>query len=156
MLDHIGPEMSFGMKAVMANRWLFSPLLEWQLGKSEGMNALMRTTMAPTIISGGVKDNVLPPEATATINFRILPGDTIQGVLDHIEQVVADKRVSIEPVLDTTVEASKVSPSSGADFDLISRSAREMLPDIVMTPYLVMGGTDSRYFEPVSSNIYRF
>jgi len=156
MLDYLGPEMSFGMRAVVANRWLFSPLLEKQFAASPVMNAFMRTTTAPTIISGGSKDNVLPPEATVSINFRILPGDTIQGVLDHIKQVVADERIVIEPNLETAVEASKVSTSSGASFDLIARSAREVAPSVVTTPYLVLGGTDSRHFEPISDNIYRF
>ncbi len=156
MLDHIGPEMSFGLKAVVANRWLFSPLLERQFAGSPVMNAFMRTTTAPTIISGGSKDNVLPPEASVSVNFRILPGDTIGGVLDHIKEVVADERVKIEPNLETALEASKVSPSSGTDFDLIARSVREVAPGVVTTPYLVLGGTDARHFEPVSDNIYRF
>ncbi len=156
MLDYIGPEMSFGMKAVVGNRWLFSPLLESQFAGSPVMNAFLRTTTAPTIISGGTKDNVLPPEASVSVNFRILPGDTIQGVLDHIKQVVADDRVTIEPNLETAVEASKVSPSSGTNFDLIAKSVREVAPEVVTTPYLVLGGTDSRHFEPISDNIYRF
>ncbi len=156
MLDYIGPEMSFGMKAVVANRWLFSPLLERQFAGSPVMNAFIRTTTAPTIISGGAKDNVLPPEATVSINFRILPGDTVLGVLEHIKSVVADERVVIEPNLETAVEASKVSPSSGPAFDLIARSVREVAPGVVTTPYLVLGETDSRHFEPISDNIYRF
>jgi carboxypeptidase PM20D1 len=156
MLGYIGPEMSFGMKAVVANLWLFSPLLERQFAGSPVMNAFMRTTTAPTIISGGSKENVLPPEATVTINFRILPGDTRDGVIAHIKRVVADERVKIEPIMETAVEASKVSPSSGPNFDLIARTVREVAPGVVTTPYLVLGGTDSRHFEPVSDNIYRF
>ena len=156
MLDYIGPEMSFGMRAVVANRWLFGPLIEKQFAGSPVMNAFMRTTTAPTIISGGTKDNVLPPEASVSINFRILPGDTREGVIDHIKTVVADDRVAIEPNMETAVEASKVSPSSGPIFDTIARSAREVAPGVVTTPYLVLGGTDSRHFEPISENIYRF
>jgi len=156
MLDYIGPEMNFGMKAIVTNRWLFAPLLKQQFSKSPVMNAFMRTTTAPTIISGGSKDNVLPPEATVSINFRILPGDTIQSVLDHIKQVVADERIKIEPNLETAVEASKVSLSNGTDFDLIAKSTREVAPGVVTTPYLVLGGTDSRHFESISDNIYRF
>ncbi len=156
MLDHIGPEMNFGMRAVVANLWLFSPLVESQLGDSPLMNAFMRTTTAPTIFSAGVKDNVLPPEATAMVNFRILPGDTREDVVEHIRDVVNDERVIIRPLMESGNDPSKVSPTEGWAFETITRSIREVLPDVVVTPYLVIAATDARHYGIVSDNVYRY
>ncbi len=156
MLDHIGPEMNLGMRAVVANLWLFSPLVESQLGDSPLMNAFMRTTTAPTIFSAGVKDNVLPPEARAMVNFRILPGDTREDVVDHIRDVVNDERVAIRPLMDSGNDPSKVSPAEGWAFETITRSIREVLPEVVVTPYLVIAATDARHYGIVSDNVYRY
>ena len=73
---------------------LFAPVLGghferfFQLG-----NALIRTTTAPTIIQGGIKDNVIPTKAEAVFNFRILPGETTDNVMDHIQKFVRDQRI---------------------------------------------------------------
>ena len=156
MLDHIGPEMNLGMRTVIANLWLFEPLVESQLGASPLMNAFMRTTTAPTIFSAGVKDNVLPPEAMATVNFRILPGDTREDVVDHIRKVVNDERVTIRPLMEFSNDPSAVSPAEGWAFETITRSIREVLPEVVVTPYLVIAATDARHYGIVSNNVYRF
>lgn len=156
MLAHIGPEMNFGMRMAIANLWLTKPLIERVFSGSPVMNAFLRTTTAPTIIQGGSKENVLPPEVMAIINFRILPGDTREGIVEHIKKAIRDDRVLIEPFMDEASEASIVSPSDGAQFEVISRTVREIAPTAVTTPYLVLGATDSRYFTKISPNVYRF
>ncbi len=156
MLAHLGPEMSFGMRLAIANLWLTKPLIERTFAGSPVMNAFMRTTTAPTIIQGGSKENVLPPEVMAIVNFRILPGDTREDIVAHIKNAVSDDRVEIEPFLDQASEASPVSPSDGPQFEVISRTVREIVPAAVTTPYLVLGATDSRYFTKISPNVYRF
>jgi len=156
MLAHIGPEMTAAMRLAIANLWLTKPLIERTFAGSPVMNAFMRTTTAPTIIQGGSKENVLPPEVMAIINFRILPGDTREDIVAHIKNVVGDERVAIEPFMDQASEASIVSPSDGPQFEVISRTVREVAPAAVTTPYLVLGATDSRYFTKISPNVYRF
>jgi carboxypeptidase PM20D1 len=156
MLAHVGPEMPFGLRIAMGNLWLFAPIIERQFAASPVMNAFLRTTTAPTIIQGGTKENVLPPEVSAIVNFRILPGDSREDVVDHIVRVVDDERVAVEPFMDQAVEASKVSPSEGPHFELIERTIREVAPGTVVTPYLVIGATDARKFEVICDNVYRF
>src|SRR5207247_8695603 len=75
MFDYLGPEMSFGPRLVIANRWLLGGLLAQQFGATPQGNAMLRTTTAPTVLQAGVKENVLPSSARATGNFRLLPGD---------------------------------------------------------------------------------
>ena len=156
MLAYVGPEMPFGLRIAMGNLWLFAPLIERQFAASPVMNAFLRTTTAPTIIQGGTKENVLPPEVSAIINFRILPGDTRDDVISHIAEVIADQRVGIEPFLDQAQEASNVSPSDGPIFDVIQRTIREVAPGTVVTPYLVIGATDARKFQAICEHVYRF
>lgn len=72
----LAPEMPFASKMAFSNMWLFRKAVYNRLGKSKEGNALMRTTISPTIFNSGVKDNVIPTTAKAVINFRILPGLT--------------------------------------------------------------------------------
>ncbi len=84
MLDYLGPEMPFGTRLVLANRWLFGGPIAARLGATPAGNAMLRTTTAPTIFQAGVKDNVLPSAARAVVNFRLLPGDSSGLVLAHV------------------------------------------------------------------------
>jgi carboxypeptidase PM20D1 len=59
------------------------------------MNAMLRTTTAVTVFRSGGKDNVLPKRATTTINFRILPGDTVESVRQHVQKTIANDRIKI-------------------------------------------------------------
>ena len=92
------PEMAPTQRVVLGNLWLFRPLAERMLGKAASTNAMMRTTTALTIVNAGNKDNVLPGRAEAIVNFRILPGDTVGGVLALAKRVVADDRIEIKPL----------------------------------------------------------
>ena len=144
--EYMGAELPFFKKLAFANPWLFKkPILE-------ALNAL--TTTAPTIIDGGVKNNVIPTVAEATINFRILPGETIESVQAHIENTVGDK-IRVEPVGFLT----NPSPVSGIDseaFKSLEKTIRSVFPKAIVVPGLVGGGTDARYFYEISDEVYRF
>ncbi|GAB0107705.1 M20 family peptidase [Nocardia sp. JMUB6875] len=116
--------------------------------------AMVRTTTAPTVISGGVKPNVLPQRADAFVNFRILPGDSVSGVLDHCRKVVRDRGVTIE--LDGTTSEPSPNPAAGPDFDLIADIAREVVPGIAVTVGIVPGATDSRYYDDLAATRCNF
>ncbi|MCG8684554.1 MAG: M20/M25/M40 family metallo-hydrolase, partial [Desulfobacterales bacterium] len=95
LFDTIGPDLPFVQKALFANQWLFKGLIIGQLSKKNTTNAMIRTTTAPTIMTGGVKENVLPSKAHALVNFRILPGDTVSDVVTHAKNVIDDPNVQI-------------------------------------------------------------
>ncbi len=156
-LDYLGPELGFPLRAVSANRWLFGPLLEWALSQSPATDAMQRTTTAATIVEGGVKENVLPIRARAVVNFRIHPSDSIDAVVDHVRRVVDDERVSLQVGLRSTPrEPSPVSPVDSEAFGEIARTAREIFPDSVVVPMLVLGGTDARHYVETTPRLYRF
>jgi carboxypeptidase PM20D1 len=153
----IAPEMSLGMRIGVANADVLEPLVVWQLSGSPRSNATIRTTTAVTMIDGGVKENALPASARALVNFRILPGDSVDAVVAHVRQVVADPRIAVE-VADPE-KANDPSSESRVDsegFALLSRTIREVYPDVVVAPNLVLGATDARYFHAVSDSVYRF
>ena len=155
LFDYAGPEMPFGMRLAFANRWLFGPLIERQLAASPSTDATLRTTTAATMFEGSARDNVLPARARAVVNFRILPGDSVAGVLEHVREVVDDPRVEAR-ALGFASEPSPVSSTESEAWRVLQRSIRQVFPDAVVAPYLVVGATDARYFHGLSESVYRF
>lgn len=155
MFRYIGPEMEFLPRLTLANLWLFKPLVERELLASPQTAAMVRTTTAATIIEGGVKSNVLPIQATAIVNLRILPGETVESVTERVRQVINDERVQVSG---TGRDPSPVSDPESPAFRMVTSTLRQVVPDddLVVSPYLVMGGTDARYYSQSSANVYRF
>ena len=108
------------------------------------------------MIDGGVKDNVLPIDARAVVNFRIMPGETVESVTARVSDVIADDRVQHRML--TNQEPSPVSDAGSQAFRLLSRTIRQVVPDseLKIAPYLVVGGTDAKYYSGRSSNVFRF
>ncbi|HQU58871.1 MAG TPA: M20 family peptidase [Saprospiraceae bacterium] len=155
--DYVGPEMTPLFKVLFANRWLTGGLIKQQLSSDPAANAIIRTTSAPTIISGGIKENVLPATATARVNFRILPGDNIESVLAYVRKVIQDQRVSVEVwKKDEAMNPSSVSGVNTFGFEAIQRTTQEIFPEAIVAPALMIGATDSRHYTEVAANIYRF
>jgi carboxypeptidase PM20D1 len=155
-MRYIGPEMPFYARAIFANRWLFKGIILNIYKESASGNASVRSTTTPTIIHSGIKDNIIPTKAEAVINFRILPGETVAAVLYHIEKVVNDKRVKISVITEEMSEPSPVSSTDAQGFRNILTTLRQVYPDAVVAPTMVLGSTDSRLFSDVTQNIYRF
>jgi len=155
MFDTLAPEFPASGRIVLSNRWLFGRLLQRQLEKSASTNAILRTTTALTMISGGNKDNVLPGRAEAVVNFRILPGDTRSGVIDHVKRVIANDDIVVTALPGST-EPSEVAPTGGSGYQAVNRTIRELFPGTVVAPGLVIGATDARHFKSVSKQALRF
>ncbi len=159
MLETLAPDMHGFGKLALTNLWLFEPLVQQQLAQAPATHAMLTTTTAFTMLSAGNKDNVLPGEASATINFRLLPGTGIDDVLAylnaHTAQLLPTDRFRIEKVQAGT-EPSPVSPKAGSGYQLIEQTVRELQPDTLVAPGLMLGGTDSRHFTAISDQIYRF
>ena len=153
-LETLAPELGGVQRALLSNLWLFKPLVESQSQRSVAMNSMLRTTTALTIVQAGNKENVIPQEASAVVNFRILPGDTRDAVMRHVREVAgADVEVS---ELAGSVEPTTVSSSSAPSFQLLQRTLRSLFPEVVVAPGLYTAGSDSHHFAGLSDNIYRF
>src|SRR5437773_660675 len=156
MFDYLGPEMSFGARLVMANRWLFGGVLAGRFGATPQGNAMLRTTTAPTVLQAGVKENVLPSSARALVNFRILPGDSVGRVLEHVRGVVDNARIGVRALEETVSNPSEVTSIDAPPFQQLARTVRQVVPGTVVTPWLVVGATDSRHYARLTHNVLRF
>ncbi|MGH7886545.1 MAG: M20/M25/M40 family metallo-hydrolase, partial [Candidatus Binatia bacterium] len=155
MFDYLGPEMSWEKRLALANLWLFEPLIRTQLSASHLTNAIIRTTLAPTIFSAGVKENILPSHASAVVNLRIMPGETTTGALEHLRKAIDDPAIKLTP-RPLRMEPSAVSDSESPSFNLLQRTIREVAPKTIVAPSLLVAATDSRHFAALTKNIFRF
>jgi carboxypeptidase PM20D1 len=155
MFDTLAPEMSGVSRVALSNLWLFRPLLLRQFEQSGVTEAMVRTTTALTVFNAGEKDNVLPAIASATVNFRLIPGDTQASVTEHVRGTIRNDRISIEPFPGNT-DPPPVTPSSGPNYQMLNRTIREVFPDVVVAPGLMVAASDSRHYADIADNIFRF
>jgi carboxypeptidase PM20D1 len=151
----VAPRMDPKVRALLTNLRVTGPAVAKLLGAKPTTDALIRTTTAITMLSAGVKDNVLPQEATAVVNFRILPGDTVDGVLDHIREVVGPD-IGIAVYGDQSWGPLAYSSIGSAAGKAVSAAVAETFPEAVVAPWTLTGATDSRYFASTAGDIYGF
>lgn len=138
---------------------LFAPLVIRGLSGSSATAPLVRTTLAPTVIRGGERDNVLPDSVEALVNLRLLPGDSVASAVERTKKIIAravDGGVTAEPVDGSVSEPVPASGGKGPWWDLIGEMATCHFPGTVVAPYLMTGTTDSRWYRHLSDAIYRF
>jgi carboxypeptidase PM20D1 len=156
-IKSLGPEMPFVQKMAFANPWLFKGLIIGTYDKSAPGSAMLRTTIAPTIINAGIKDNVIPTQAKATVNFRLLPGDLSEDVIDRVKKIIDNDHVKISRLdAGAMAEASAVTPMDGYGYQKVETTIKKSYPNLLSSPFLMLGATDSRHFGEVSDNIVKF
>jgi carboxypeptidase PM20D1 len=154
--EHVGPELPFAQRLAFSNQWLFKNLIFSTYDKKPTSAALIRTTQAITIVRAGIKDNVIPARASATINFRLLPGDEPDKIMDRVRGLVDDSLISIKIHDDFSTPASPVSSAEAPPFVYLQRCISTIFPEALVSPYLVLGATDGRYYYEVADQVYRF
>jgi len=152
-LDNIGGEMNFTSRMAIANRWLLESLLINTFEKSPASNAIVRTTTAVTMAKGSDAANVMATEAEVTVNFRILPGESVADVVRHVEKICEGYDVEINIV--SQREPSNISSENVRGFEIIKEKVAQIYPDAIVTAYVTIGGTDAYKYQMVSDNIYR-
>jgi len=125
------------------------------LARSPVTNARLRTTTAPTMIQGSPKANVLPIRAQAIVNFRIIPGETPESVMEHVRKVVDDSNVVVT-IVGTPSPPSTVSSTTSAAYRTLARDIAVLEPDAIVAPSLVLAATDSRQYSGYARDVYRF
>ncbi len=156
LMANLGPEMPFTLRMAFANPWLFRGLITSSYEKSGAGNAMLHTTIVPTIVEAGIKDNVVPTQAKATVNMRLLPGDSVNDVVKKVIETIDDERVTVTIYPGAIAEASTVTPAKGFGYQKIDQIMKQSYPGVITTPFLMIGATDSRHFGKVASNIIKF
>lgn len=157
MYQTLGAEMSFGQRLMFANLWLFRPVIEAVMAEQEAADASLRTTIAPTMLEGSPKENVLAIKAKALVNFRIHPRDNVEGVIARVKEVIDDPDIEIRiPEDGWPSEPSPFSDTQGPVWRQLTTTIAEVWPGLMISPSLTLGATDSRHYREVSDNVYRF
>ena len=152
--NDLGRHMGIAERILFANAWLFKPVIEMVLSGANTTDAMLRTTTAPTMLDGSNAENVLPQEATATVNFRLHPRDTEQTVLDHLNDTIDVDGIEYNVL--TSSPASPVSAHDNEAFDILSRATAAVFGDVAIVPGLMVAGSDSRYYSQYTNDSYRF
>ena len=159
MIEAVAADLPFATRLAFANQWLLGGVIRSQLAVPPA-NAIAGTTTAPTMLNGSIKDNVLPQRASAVINFRIHPRDSVASVTQHVHDVTSHiEGLEIAPYENGIgSEPSPVSSTTSEAYRVLEAVARATGGDAIpVAPALVVGATDARYATAVSKDaIYRF
>lgn len=117
------------------------------------LNAMVRNTISLNMVDAGIKINVIPDQATACLDIRLLPGQDVQEFIDFVKKSLADDEILIEPVMTTPGSESAV---DNEDYAILQASLRDHFPDSLMTRSILMGISDSRFFRERGVPAYGF
>ena len=155
MFDILGRRSTFVYRMIFANLWLFGGLLNKICKKSGGeLNALMRTTVAFTQMSGSKGMNVLPPYAEMVANLRLMCGDTVESAKQYLEKVINDENIKIDVVYG--MNPSNISETSGEAWEKMCAAISGTWKGVIVSPYLMLACSDSRHYGEISDHVYRF
>ena len=154
-LRTIGEHATGPMRFALTRQRLSGPLLLRVLARlGDETSAMVRTTSAVTQLQGSAAANVLAERAVATVNVRVAVGSSVAEALRHVRRAVRDSAVLVE-ALDPS-EPSPVSPASGPAWELLSSTTTAIFGEVIVTPYVQLGASDSRHFAEISDHVYRF
>ncbi len=155
MFDTVSRHSTFFYKLIFANLWCFGPLLNLiaLIGGGE-MNAMVRTTTAFTQMEGSKGMNVIPPAATMVSNHRIIPGETIDSTVERIKKTVKDDKIEVSVI--NGMDPSRVSVTDCEGWERLTAAVADTWPEAIVSPYLMLAGSDSRHWGAISDKVYRF
>jgi carboxypeptidase PM20D1 len=154
LMRTLAPHLPRPLRPVLGRADRIRPLLTRALSVAGPEAAAMaRTTFAITTLDGSPALNVIASSATAGVNVRVMPGDTVDDAIAHLRTVIDDDDIEI-----TVVERGEASPVSevGEPFDLVVATIASLFPDAVPAAYVMTGATDSRHFTDLCEHVYRF
>jgi carboxypeptidase PM20D1 len=154
MLESLAPHLGQPERFIFNNLWLTGPLVASRMTEDRLTMPFVRTTTALTMVNAGIKENVVPQIAEAKVNFRLLPGDTPQMVIDRIREIVDDPTIDISH--DRWDNLPGVADHTGGGFAVLSEAVRSVYSDVVVSPSLLIATTDTRHYVDLADHQYRF
>lgn len=154
LIDSVGRSCTYPVRLITCNLPLLYPLLLQVAKQIPPAACMVRTTTGVTMTQGSPQSNVLPQRASITVNFRAMPGVSTEDIVKHIKKVVRNKKIEVNVL--NSKEASSFSPTDSRAFNIIARLCKQIEPNAIVAPFLVMGGTDACNYEPICENIYRY
>ena len=150
----VGPHSPFALRMVFGNMWLFKGLLGRLASVLGGeINAMMRTTVAATMAQGSKQHNVLPNVATANVNVRLLNNVNQQQAQAHFDSV-CEKDVTCRFI--SYQDASPYASTESEAWHKVEKAVGDTWRDAIVSPYLMLAGSDSRRFSRICRDVYKF
>ncbi|WP_116368134.1 M20/M25/M40 family metallo-hydrolase [Parahaliea mediterranea] len=154
MLATLG-EQEGGLKGfLMRNPWLGKPLLLSTMAEDRGTQGLVRSTTGITMFNAGVKENVVPQVAEAKVNFRLLPGTSVEQLIERVTRLIDN------PDIEISSERWKASPPTanidGPGYGVIRRAIADTAAQALPVPGMLMATTDTPHYRELAADIYRF
>ncbi|HVA79446.1 MAG TPA: M20/M25/M40 family metallo-hydrolase [Candidatus Binataceae bacterium] len=118
------------------------------------IQALLRDTIAPTMLSGSLKVNVIPSSAEAGLDCRLLPGTDPEAFMARMRKLLADDRITIDTF--QSPDSAPPSATTGEMWDAIERVVATDFPGTYVVPWMTSGGTDSRFLREKGVPAYGF
>ncbi|MBP3728964.1 MAG: M20/M25/M40 family metallo-hydrolase, partial [Lachnospiraceae bacterium] len=155
MMETLGAYGPFYYRLLFGNFWLFGPLLTRLMPLlSPQAGALLRTTTAFTMQSGSDGCNVMPQEATLTINLRYMPHQNREESNELIRKLAAKYHLEVREI--DAYDACRPVSTRSAAFRLVEEAVGEVFPGLPFVPYIMTGGTDARFYEEICDACVRF
>ena len=155
MFRRMAPNMTFGMRVIFANLWLFEGLLLKLLPViSPAAAAMTRTTIAFTTAKGADGLNVLPQEAYVTANMRFIHHQPNKDSIALIGEIAKKYQIETEALYND--EPCPIVDYKSDAFHLIEDIAAEIYPGVGICPYTMTGGTDAKFYKEICQNAMRF
>ena len=155
MFEELALYAGFPLKLVFSNLWLFGPVLQAAMPAISAQGAAMlKTTIAFTMQSGSNAYNVMPQEASLGANMRFIPHQGMKESLDLIRQRAEKYDLSMEVF--HAVDVSKATDIHGDAFAFVRERIQETFPGLPVSPYVMTGATDARFYQDICDNIVRF
>jgi carboxypeptidase PM20D1 len=151
-----GSSDNFFNKLALNNLWLFKSTVQNTLSATPEGDAMQRTTIVPTILESGIRENVIPTNAKAIVNSRILTGETTQQVEDFIKRAIDDNRVTITIKGDFNTEPSPLTDINSQAFKIMEKAVYQTVDDVIPVPYVMLGASDSRNYRAISNGVINF
>jgi len=126
-----------------------------QLERDESLNFLLRDTISLTMMGGSGQTNVIPAEAWANLDVRILPGGDPKAVLEAVRRVVNDPNVTVEP-LNAEFRVANYSGTDNALYAAIREVAGKYFPGTPVVPHITSGYTENQRYRPLGIVAYGF
>lgn len=153
LMRGVAPFAPLGTRVQIANANLFQKQLLQKARSTVLGNALVTSTISPTMLSGSHAANVLPREAKAVVNFRLNPGDTVDDLKLRVAKAVGSK---VEVHYPIAHDASRVASTDSRAYQCIKQAVLQTFDGVYVTPAPFFACTDSRHFDLVSDNVYKF
>jgi carboxypeptidase PM20D1 len=155
MIRTVGAHARQPYRWLFTQQWLTRGILRALFSRlSDETRAMVRTTAVVTRLAGSDAENALAEMATAVINMRVAVGSTVADSVKHLRRAIRDPLVEV--TLLNPSEPSPISPTTGPHWNAVRGAILAVYPEVIVTPYIQLGASDSRHFTRICDAVYRF